>query len=228
MFRMSATVLLSALMIAPAAHAQQKAHEHGHWQMNAAIESDHLHVELIAPGADVVGFEHEAKTPNETAKVWKAKQTLAEGSVILVLPAAAGCELEKAHVEVGALVDDHHDDKKHDDHKHDHDKHDHKDDHKHAHKDDHKDDHKHGHKHDDHKHDDHAKHDDHHGEAHNEFHAEYEFHCENIAKLETIGVTIFEVFPSTEEIDATVLTAKGQRAAELDKNNTVINLEGLL
>ena len=216
MFRTSATVLLSALLFAPAV-AQQKAHEHGHWQMNAAIEDDHLHVELIAPGADVVGFEHEAKTPNEKAKVWKATETLKQGSAMLVLPAAAGCELEEVHVEVGALDDDHHDDHK-DDHKHDHAKHDdHKDDHKH-------DDHKHGHD----KHDDHAKHDDHDDEAHNEFHVEYEFHCTDVAKLETIGVTIFDAFPDSEEVDATVLTAKGQRAAELDKNNTVITLGGLL
>ena len=67
LLRLSAAVLLGALLTAPAAIAEQKPHVHGHWQMNAAIDGDHLQIELIAPGADVVGFEHEARTAEEKA-----------------------------------------------------------------------------------------------------------------------------------------------------------------
>ena len=192
----SAALLLGAMIVAPAAIAQQKAHEHGHWQLNAAVEDGRVMIELVAPGADVAGFEHEARTADEKARVWKAKEKLKAGGDLIVLPAAAGCSLAKAHADLAGIDHDGHDD--------------HKD---HHHKDDHKDDH--------HK-------DGHQAAAHNEYHAEYVFTCTDIARLDTIGVTIFDAFPTTEEVEATVLTAKGQRAAELDRNNTVISLDGLL
>ena len=206
LLRLSAAVLLGALLTAPAAIAEQKPHVHGHWQMNAAIDGDHLQIELIAPGADVVGFEHEARTAEEKAKVRQAKEKLKAGDALIVLPAAAGCKLEEAHADVAGLDHDDHGEKKDSDHKHGHD---------HGHKDDHKDDHKHGHNHGE------AGHDE---AAHNEYHAEYMFHCDDIAALDRIGVTIFEAFPSTEEVEAAVLTPSGQHAASLDKGNPAIDL----
>jgi len=86
--------------------------------------------------------------------------------------------------------------------------------------DDHHDDHK------DEKHDDHKdeKHDDHEGEVHSEFHASWLFDCKSIDKLDSLEVKIFEQFPGTEEIDASVIGRSGQSAVELSASNTRVPL----
>lgn len=198
-FRLSTIALLGAVITAPAVHAQQKPHEHGHWKLNTAIEDGHLQVELIAPGADVVGFEHEARTASDKAAVWKAREKLKAAESILILPSAAGCALEEAHADVDGMEADH-DPTKHHSHEHDH-----KD-----------------------NRDDRADSNSQEEGTHNEFHTSYVFACEDTAELQTIGVNIFKIFPSTEEIEAAVLTPNGQRAAKLDKNNTIIDLSDLL
>ena len=64
--------------------------------LNIAIEGARLTMELEAPGADIVGFEHKAKTEQQKAAVEKAKQQLAEPQALFKLPAAAGCVLKEA------------------------------------------------------------------------------------------------------------------------------------
>jgi len=56
--------------IAGASYAQQRqagAHEHGRGTLNIALEGTRLSMELEAPGADIVGFEHRAKTKKQKA-----------------------------------------------------------------------------------------------------------------------------------------------------------------
>jgi len=38
------------------------AHEHGHGHLNLVVDGDQLMIELQAPAADLVGFEHAAKS----------------------------------------------------------------------------------------------------------------------------------------------------------------------
>lgn len=113
-----AAVFLSLPLLASGALAQQKAHEHGHWQMNAAAEGNLLLIEVIAPGADVAGFEHEARTASEKAKVWTATEKLKDGEALFALTPAAGCELESAEAGIAGLEGDSHD--KEDKHGHEH------------------------------------------------------------------------------------------------------------
>ena len=47
------------------------AHEHGHLVLNIAIEGDRIEMELMAPGVDIVGFEHAAETDEHKAKLLK-------------------------------------------------------------------------------------------------------------------------------------------------------------
>ena len=64
---------------AGAGHAQQRqagAHEHGRGTLNIALEGTRLTMELEAPGADIVGFEHKAKTQKQTTAVEKAEAQL--------------------------------------------------------------------------------------------------------------------------------------------------------
>ena len=78
-------------------------HEHGHGTLNIAIERNTLDLEFEAPGIDIVGFEHEATTPEQRALVDNARKDLGEGILSLfVFSEAAGCKLEFNEVTVVA------------------------------------------------------------------------------------------------------------------------------
>lgn len=80
-------------------HRELGAHEHGHGTFNVAIDGKTVAIELIAPGADIVGFEHAPKTKKQRAKLAAAKAALEKIETVLALPGAAGCKVTKAEVE---------------------------------------------------------------------------------------------------------------------------------
>lgn len=105
---MTRTIILTAVIVAatlPALAEDRReagAHEHGHGRLDIAIEGNRVSMALDVPGADIVGFEHEAKTAEQKAKVEKAKTTLSAPLAVFALPADAGCKLAEAKVEFGA------------------------------------------------------------------------------------------------------------------------------
>ncbi len=226
-----AGLVVSQFAVAEENFRQHDAHVHGHVKFNIAQDGQDLLVEITAPGADVVGFEHAPKTDAEKAALTKAKATLNDVNNLLILPKAAGCQLVDADIDNTLEShqghddhDDHHNHKDHDDHKghddhHDHD-HDGHDDHK-GHDDHH--DHK---EHDDHKgHDDHDHDHDHdHHDGHGEFNVQYQFTCSDFSKLNQIDTKWFSYFPATEKVSVNLLTDTAQSATELTSGNTVIKL----
>ena len=107
-----AAVLAAGLpAMAAEEHRELGAHEHGHGKLNISIEGNRVSMELEVPGADIVGFEHEASTPDQKAAVEKAKVTLSDALAVFKLPASAGCKLAEARVAVKA--GDEHDDAAH-------------------------------------------------------------------------------------------------------------------
>ena len=70
---MNKTSLIIALMAPSVLFAQETrelgAHEHGHSALNIAIEGGQVAMELQAPGADIVGFEYEAISAEDRAKL---------------------------------------------------------------------------------------------------------------------------------------------------------------
>lgn len=95
------------------------AHQHGHGSLNIAIEGKNIAMELIAPGSDIVGFEHEARTAEDKKRVETATQSLKAPSKLFVFSKQAGCILTSIDIE-GFGEDD--DKEKHGT---EHDKHDH-------------------------------------------------------------------------------------------------------
>lgn len=81
-------------------HREAGAHEHGHGKVNMVIEGKVLSIELEVPGADIVGFEHEAKSKTDKAKVDNGIKDLKNASIVFAIPAAAGCKLGKSDVEI--------------------------------------------------------------------------------------------------------------------------------
>ncbi|WP_435247882.1 zinc uptake protein ZrgA [Vibrio sp. nBUS_14] len=216
------------------------AHVHGQVEVNIAQDGQELLVEVTAPGADVVGFEHAPETadqkkifeqaiaqlnkPEELFSFNNANCTLKFKSVSNTLEGDHDEHEGHDHAEHGH--DDHeghdHAEHDHDDHEgHDHAEHDHDDhkDHDHAEHDhdDHKD-HDHAeHDHDDHKDHDHAEHDhgDHEGHdhsegGHGEFTVEYHYQCSDVAKLDTISTQWFSKFSNTEKMTVNLLTDNAQ------------------
>lgn len=82
-----------------AEHRQLGPHVHGQGTLDIAIEGNKIEMELVAPGMDIVGFEHVATTDDQKAKVEKAKAQLADVLNVFKLPSAAKCKVDTANVE---------------------------------------------------------------------------------------------------------------------------------
>ncbi len=215
MTKMTAVAMLvtgtSSVAMAADEFRQHDAHVHGQVELNIAQDGNEILIEITAPGADVVGFEHAPKTDEQHHAVEEALATLKNANALLSFNPEANCKLEHASSSTTQLSGEHDEHDHHDDHEgHDHDKHEHHDDHE-------------GHDHDKHEHhDDHEGHDHDHSDSHGEFSAEYHFECGNIENLQEISTQWFKEFPSTEGMSANVLTDTQQMAAKLDKNTTSI------
>jgi hypothetical protein len=75
---------------------QAGAHQHGHGTLNIAIEGSAVAVELIAPGSDIAGFEHEARSEAEKAALGEAKARLEDVLALLTPSPEAQCTVVKA------------------------------------------------------------------------------------------------------------------------------------
>ncbi|MEZ9465670.1 DUF2796 domain-containing protein [Vibrio breoganii] len=191
---------------------QHSAHVHGSVEFNIAQDGQDLLVEILAPGADVVGFEHAPSNDEQRKALEKAVAKLNAADSVLKMSPAAGCELSTAQVSHTLGGDEGHD---HSDHEgHDHDEH-------HA---DHHDGHDHDtHDHSEHDHGDHHDSHDHSG-GHGEFNIAYQYQCKDVSKLTEIDSEWFKLFSGTQTIRVNLLTDSAQIATELTKGNTVIKL----
>ena len=178
-----------------------EAHVHGKVEVNIAQDGQELLVEVTAPGADVVGFEHAPETA-EQKKVFEQAIAQLNKPEDLFGFNNASCTLKFKSV-TNTLEGDHdnheghdHAEHDHDDHKgHDHAEHDH---------DDHK-----GHDHAEHNHDDHEGHDHSEG-GHGEFTVEYHYQCSDIEKLDTVNTQWFSKFSNTKSMTVNLLTDSAQ------------------
>ena len=99
-----AVVLTSSLAAAEEhGYRQHGKHVHGVGQLNVALEGNELHIELINPAVNIVGFEHFPRQRQEAEAVQQAIQTLKDGQRIFLLAAEARCRLATAEVETDLL-----------------------------------------------------------------------------------------------------------------------------
>ena len=196
---LAAGLALAAAAGAGYAHERQAgAHEHGRGTLNIALEGGRLSMELEAPGADIVGFEHKARTQKQKAAVERAEEQLGAPQALFQLPAAAGCEFEASSVS----LEGHHD---HGREAKDHD-------------------HAHGAKAHSHKHDDAAGGQ----AEHSSFRAEYAFNCTAPTNLTTIGFDYFKVFAGAQKLDVTVIGPKQQSRFEVSRTKPRLDLGGMM
>ena len=109
--RLLAVCFLAGLVATPSfaadEHRQLGAHEHGRGTLNIAVEGNKVSMELEVPGADIVGFEHVARTPKQKAAVENAKTQLSAPLSLFSLPPAANCRVTETKVEVEVGEHDH-------------------------------------------------------------------------------------------------------------------------
>ena len=96
------------------------AHEHGHGHLNLVLDGNRLMIELQAPAADLVGFEHAAKSDEEKAQYAQAVARLNQPDALFRFAQAAGCKLTQQESNTANKTHDHEkSDGGHDDHHHD-------------------------------------------------------------------------------------------------------------
>jgi len=86
-----------ALSIVTSTATAQSAHVHGEGRVNIAIDGNRIFMALEIPGADIVGFEHEALSSDEKAAVARAIAQLGDPMQLLRFEADADCELRTAN-----------------------------------------------------------------------------------------------------------------------------------
>ena len=186
-------------------YRQHSAHVHGHVEFNIAQDGSDLLLEITAPGADVVGFEHAPENAEQEKTLQHAVATLEDSNALFAINPQAQCEIEEVHVE-HTLGGQHEEHEHHDHEGHDHDEHAH-------------------HDHDKHDHDSHEGHDHSEHSDHGEFTVQYRFHCAQVGELSRIQTDWFNQFPSTESVNVNLFTDTTQSASSLTKSNTQIAIK---
>ena len=122
------SLLMSAMISVVAAEETRQVdkHEHGVGELNIAVEGNAMNLEFMIPGADIVGFEYEAKSDSDIALVNTALSKFQDFENIFTLSSSSNCNLVDAEIEINQ-GDDHEDE---DEHEHE-DGHDHEDEHDH-------------------------------------------------------------------------------------------------
>lgn len=80
-------------------HASLDAHEHGVASLNVALDGQTLEIQLQSPAMNLVGFEHEAKSDADKAKVAAARQHLEQPQALFALPIEAKCALRDSELD---------------------------------------------------------------------------------------------------------------------------------
>ena len=173
-------------------------HEHGVGELNIAIDGSLAEFEFMLPGADIVGFEYEAKSDEDLAKIENALLVLENYENLFALTKNSKCVL--------ADLDYHLSGEEHDEHA-----------------DEHADE-----EHDEHADEEHADEEHADEESHTEFYAKYSFKCDNIKQLDKVEFSYFKTFPNSSELEVQFVSDIGSNAFEVEADKPVIILKGLL
>ncbi|MEI8631636.1 DUF2796 domain-containing protein [Vibrio sp. PP-XX7] len=164
--------------------------------MNIAQDAEALLIEITAPGADVVGFEHAPQSSAEHKALDQAIERLEQADQLITINPDAGCHIESSHVQ---QTKHHHDDEE--------------------------DGHDHANHHDDHDATAHVDHDEHEHAEHNAFTIEYHFECKHADALQQLSTQWFTHFPNTHGIHVNIFTDRRQSSAQLAPTNTQVALQ---
>jgi len=89
---------------------EHETHEHGHATLMLVQEKDELQLVFKSPAMNIVGFEHQANSPEQHAKVEWAKQSLSDVSHLFMISQNAQCVLEHVDIKSSLFEADGHSD----------------------------------------------------------------------------------------------------------------------
>lgn len=89
---------------------QHEAHVHGHVELNIAQDGNELLMEINAPGADVLGFEHAPQDEQQQQALEQTVARLEDGASLFTLTSGAGCNIVHQSVVNNLAPDGHGDD----------------------------------------------------------------------------------------------------------------------
>lgn len=91
-------------------HDSLGAHEHGVGRLDIALDGRTLEFEFDSPAMNIVGFEHDATSPEDKAKIVSARELLQKSHALFSVPEAAYCTVKSQKLEsplFGDKVEDH-------------------------------------------------------------------------------------------------------------------------
>lgn len=168
-------------------------HVHGVGNLNIVIDANMVHLELISPAANIVGFEHDPVDDVQKAQLEKAIHSLEDPEKLFTFSPDAECQAVAVSLG-GSMIADEHDHEEHDG--------------EHGHKDEHH--------HDaaDHEHEDHSDHKD--------IEASYQFKCGAPEKLEQLELKFFTEFKAFGKVRLQMFSPNGQQGGEMSPTNNTI------
>ena len=94
------SLLLSAITSGAIAEETRQVdkHEHGVGELNIAIDKNIIDFEFMLPGADIVGFEYEAKSEKDISLVNIALAKFEDTNNIFMIPNGGQCKLASSEV----------------------------------------------------------------------------------------------------------------------------------
>ena len=119
-FILSLYVVLSYSMSTVLAEESRQVdkHEHGVGELNIAIDGSLAEFEFMLPGADIVGFEYEAKSDEDLAKIENALLVLENYKNLFALTKNSKCVLADLDYHLSGEEHDEHADEEHADEEH--------------------------------------------------------------------------------------------------------------
>src|SRR5690606_12713106 len=76
-------------------HGSLTAHEHGVASLNVALDGQTLEIQLQSPAINLLGFEHEAASEADRARVADVRRQLEQPQALFALPIEARCTLRE-------------------------------------------------------------------------------------------------------------------------------------
>jgi len=102
---------------------EHEAHEHGHATLMLVQERDELQLVFKSPAMNIIGFEYQANSPEQHAKVEWAKQSLSDAAHLFMISQNAQCALEHVDIKSSLLEADDHSDEHESHHEDEHNDH---------------------------------------------------------------------------------------------------------
>jgi len=106
---LNVAIALYLCALAPASIAsEQQSHQHGHAQLQIAVENNSIDLILTSPAHNLLGFEHQPHTQQQEQTLEKARQWLTTQA--LVTPDGGTCTVKSASMGLSAKAteQDHH------------------------------------------------------------------------------------------------------------------------